>query len=405
MKKKYWLAGVLAMFLWQAKAQTPQDSLPTKVNKSNLDLVYNHYLQDGNNSAVTGGIGTEKLVVYAPSISYKRTKGTNEIAFQGGVDLISSASTDNIDFVVSSASSFDARFYLNGNYSKTLPAQNLILSGGLSTSGESDYLSWGAKIGIAKDFPEKLRSYEITFQTFQDDLRWGRRLTKWDSLQLIYPSELRKQKWYDGYRRSSYNLKLGLTQVLNKRHVLGIFPELAYQHGVLATPFHRVYFEDSVVSVEQLPDTRWKGTLALQLNSFLGGRVILKNTLQGYTDSFGIRGWTAENETVIKLNPEVSLMPNVRFYTQTGSRYFAPYRVHNQRSTFHTSDYDLAPLQTYQVGFGIKYAPFKALAKSWVFNTGLFRYSFMYRSNGLTAHTFSLTFQTEWAHKKKVKKK
>ena len=94
-----------------AKAQTIKDTVQRKVNRTDIELVYKHYLQDGNNSAVTGGIGTEKLMVYGPELSLKSEFKKNTISLNLGTDIISSASTDKIDFVVSSASKVDKRTY------------------------------------------------------------------------------------------------------------------------------------------------------------------------------------------------------------------------------------------------------------------------------------------------------
>jgi len=48
-------------------------------NKTEIEILYNHYLQDGSHSAVTGGIGTEKLRVYGPSARFKRTFSKNSL--------------------------------------------------------------------------------------------------------------------------------------------------------------------------------------------------------------------------------------------------------------------------------------------------------------------------------------
>src|SRR5207344_9873 len=104
MKKKYLVFGSLALLHLTAKTQPPGDSTTIKPRSSEIELVYNHYLQNGNHSAVTGGTGTEKLTVYGPAIRILRSSGKNVYEFNVGADIISSASTDNIDFVISSAS-------------------------------------------------------------------------------------------------------------------------------------------------------------------------------------------------------------------------------------------------------------------------------------------------------------
>jgi hypothetical protein len=397
MKRKYLIIGGLVFSHFFALAQVPQDTVPGRISKTEIELVYSHYLQDGNNSAVTGGIGTEKLTVYGPALTIKKSFGNNSVALNLGADIITSASTDNIDTIMSSASRKDVRSFINATYEHKFEKQNLALYGGLGFSIESDYFSIGSKLGLVKEDKKKLRSYSVQIQIYNDDLRWGRLNADYHRpVKLIYPVELRYQEWYSDYRRNSYNLKLGYTQILNRRNIIGLFPEITYQEGLLATPFHRIYFSDGTEAVEQLPGVRWKGALGLRLNSFVGGRIILKNCINSYVDNFGIVAFSVENETALKLRHYLTLLPNVRFYAQTDSPYFAPYGMQKSSEKFYTSDFDLAEIQTYNAGIGLKYDPFKYLNKRIMLRGMVFRYNFLYRSNNLTAHIFSLALQAEF---------
>jgi hypothetical protein len=403
MKKLYVTVAYLLLFGWAGKAQTQPDSLP-KVRKTTLDIVYGHYFQNGNNSAVTGGVGTEELMVYGPNLTVKHTRNKVAFSLNSGIDLISSASTDKIDFVVSSASSRDFRAYFNGTAEVQIPKQNLTIYGGGGISFESDYWANIGKIGFVKENKNKLTTYSGQFQVSADDLRWGRfRYDRADTKKLIYPKELRTREWYDTYRRASYQLKLSLTQVLNQRNIIGIFPELAYQKGLLATPFHRVYFNDNSLRVENLPAERWKSALAVRWNTFVGGNWVLKNTIDAYRDNWGIVGIAFENETSLKLKNEVMLLANARFYTQSSSPYFNAYQRHLPTESFYTSDFDLSRFELYQIGTGIKFKPYRYWSKKMVFNFLIFRYNFMYRSNGLQAHILSLSMQMDYWHKSKKK--
>ena len=122
MKKKIIIVSSLSFLQFFAHAQQVKDSAIQKINKTAIELVYNHYLQDGNNSAVTGGVGTEELTVYGPSINIKNTYSKSNLSFNLGADIISSASTDNIDFVVSSASAKDARVFFEHHLWKAISA-------------------------------------------------------------------------------------------------------------------------------------------------------------------------------------------------------------------------------------------------------------------------------------------
>lgn len=399
MIKRYVIIGALIFAAYHLRSQEP-DSIFKKstLNKTEIDFLYNQYIQDGDNSAVTGGRGTEKLTVYAPGIVLTKTfRERNTIVLKGGADIISSASTDNIDFDVSSASILDTRTYANVNYAQQLKKKEIIISGGTGFSIESDYFSLPLNVGITFAGKNEMRTYSLNVQTFIDDLRWGRLDPDYKRPEkLIYPEELRYKNWFDIHNRYSYNLKLGLTQVINKRNLLGIYPEIAYQQGLLATPFHRVYFSNGDLKVENLPRQRLKGGLGIKLNSFLGGRTILMNELDFYIDDFGILGFSIANETAIKLNSMISFAPFLRVYIQKASKYFAPYQAHSIEQNFYTSDYDLSGFNTYKAGINFRYAPFKYSGKKMALNELQLRYSFLFRTNNLRAHIISLFINTSF---------
>ena len=180
-----------------------------------------------------------------------------------------------------------------------------------------------------------MRSYSFGFSSAFDDLRWGRGNKEYRRpVTLIYPSELRYKQWYDTYKRDSYDLKFGFTQVLSKKVLFGIFPEVIIQKGLLATPFHRVYFNDNSLRVENLPKKRIKFPLALKLNAFLGTRFILKNQYSFYIDNFGIIANAIETEGSLKINPQVTISSFFRFYHQSASKYFKPYKEHSPNETY-----------------------------------------------------------------------
>jgi hypothetical protein len=406
MKRNFLLSAYLAFCLLTAKAQKRDTAFKKeKINKIDIEVMYGHYLQDGNNSAVTGGIGTEKLTVYSPNAKIKKTwHNQRSLALNGGADIITSASTDNIDFVRSSASLIDARTYANLTYASPVKGKNLAWSMGTGFSVESDYSSLPVNMGLVWKDKHKLKTLSVDLQMFFDDLRWGRLNANYHRpVKLIYPQEVRDVDWFKVKTRQSYNLKLAFTQVINRRNIIGVFPTLSMQHGLLATPFHRVYFIDMAdPKVENLPGRRLKASLGLKLNSFIGGRTILRNLVDAYTDDFGIKGLAFENETSVKLNAIWTLTPFARIYFQKGSRYFAAYKMHSQDEVYYTSDYDLSDFTTYKAGLGLRFAPFRQMGKNNVFNEWTLRYAYLYRTNGLSAHMITCVLNmTHQAGKKK----
>jgi hypothetical protein len=390
MKKRAVLISSICCSLYFAPAQ-PRDSTSFRVSETEVELLYNHYLQDGNRSAITGGQGSEKLTVYGPALKVKHHWGRNTVSGTIGSDVITSVSTDRIDFVMSSVSLHDARSYGQAQYAREVGSSGLTLSAGMGASIESDYFSLQPALGVQRSSADGMREASARLQLFQDDLRWGRLdQGEWRPQYLIYPAELRGENWYPTFRRQSWLLNLGYRQVVSRRDIVGIFAVLGHQRGLLATPFHRVYFTDGRVAVEQLPQQRQKVGLSLKWSRFVKGRWVVKSTVDGYGDSFGILALSGEVIGSLKLRPKWTLRSSLRGYAQQGADFYAPYAMHDPEASWYTSDPDLSGFQSIQVGLGGSYRPDRAWGKRNLWQELSLRYRFYYRSNGLTAHMMSL---------------
>jgi len=362
--------------------------------------VYSHYLQNGNHSAVTGGIGTEKLTVYSPEFIYThQSDSLSRFTINTGVDVISSASTDNIDFIMSSASKVDGHSYLNLSYSHRRKNRPLTIGGTIYTAIESDYTSAGLGMNLQHVSVDQSRIYTAELDMFFDDLRWGR-LSAQDNLKLIYPQELRYKEWFDIHRRRSYNLNTSIQQTIDKRTLLAIFPGVSYQNGLLSTSFHRVFFKDSAETVENLPTHRWKVPLGVQLNRFIADRYILRAYYRFYWDEWGIVAHTLELELPIKITPALIVSPSFRIYTQHAARYFKPYQQHEPTAQYYTSDYDLSSFNSYEPGLEAKFT-LAGKRPSAVFNNLLLRYSHYNRSDGLKANLMTMIVGLAYYREKK----
>ena len=174
--------------------------------------------------------------------------------------------------------------------------------------------------------------------------------------------------------------------------IAAIYPEIIYQHGLLATPFHRVYFLDQSLKVENLPKDRIRVPISLKFNYFAGNRSIIKPAIGFYTDNFGIVSTYIELEGVVKINPVLSLSAFAKGYHQSASMYFQVYGQHNPADTYYTSDYDLSKFSSIKTGVSIRWAPYKFMSKKSMFDALNFRYSFFMRTNQLKAHMFTLSF-------------
>jgi hypothetical protein len=366
------------------------------VSRTQIQVLFAYYTQDGDHSAITGGIGTEWLHVYSPAFTITHQPDSNRtLSLNGGIDIITSASMNMISLMRSSASRVSDRFYLSPGYSYQLPKTRTRLSVNTGFSLESAYLSFPAGLSVTHTNPSGSRQISASLQCYFDDLRFGR-LSDTYPLTLVYPIELRDTSWFSIYRRYSYNLDLALYQVIDAKVQFALFPEVVLQKGLLSTPYHRVYFDDGHTErVENLPTERWKFPIGAQLNYFAGRRVIIRSYYRYYHDNWGIIAHTFQFEVPVKITPTLTLSPYVRFHTQTAAWYFHPYKKSSTRDKFYTSNYELSALNTYKTGLSARYAPQNPLSHHYFFDALTLRYSYYKRSDGLYAHILSLLLELE----------
>lgn len=364
-----------------------------KLKESDIELLLSYYTQDGIHSAVTGGEGTEFLQVYSAQVNYSQAVDQRKTyTFHLGTDLISSASTDRIDFVMSSASRKDLHTTLALGYAQKLKNANREVGGGLMFSLESDYASIGGELWGSHISSDKTLEITAGLQAFFDDLRWGRLKKPYivEAQTLVYPQELRGINWYNTHNRYSYNFTMSIRKDLNKKMSLNLYPAYTYQEGLLATPFHRIYFVDVLdIRVENLPQKRNQLAMGVQLNSFVSKRMVLRTLYQYYTDDFGLSSNLLKLEIPVKISPKWSISPFVRYLNQQGSRYFKPYKEHHSSSVFYTSDYDLSTFWSANMGINLNLTRSTSYTHKYRPAGLAFRYSYYHRSDGLYAHIFS----------------
>jgi hypothetical protein len=271
---------------------------------------------------------------------------------------------------------------------------------------ESDYLSFGLGAWMSYTDKKNTNRFNFSFQSYFDDLRWGRLNPNFRRpVTLVYPAELRDTAWFDIYMRYSYTFAFEYQHDINQRLAISIAPGFALQKGLLSTPFHRVYFSGHEKAVvENLPRSRTKFYLGIELNWFVGKRLVLNPYYRFYVDDFGILANTFSLDAPIKISLRWSLVPFGRIYFQTASKYFNPFEENLATAEFYTSDYDLSKFNSYKIGLGLSYSPF-----AWMGSTnGQFkevsvRYSYYWRTDGLYAHIISTFFDFGFHRIKEVK--
>ncbi|WP_309641098.1 DUF3570 domain-containing protein [Flavobacterium sp.] len=390
--KRILITGLALLGLFQAYSQsTPTDSTGYKSRKLKLDeinLVSSYYKQDGDKSAVTGGIGTEKLTdisntIDVKLIKYSKSGKKQTLDVEVGIDRYTSASSDRIDMQAnSSASSEDVRFYPSLSYTIENEAKGNTLGVGLSSSTEFDYQSFGANTSYSKKTKDRNGEFTAKFQAFLDQVK------------IIKPVELRNPgEGYGTENRNTFAASLSYSQIVNQNFQIMFLADVITQQGYLSLPFHRVYFNDGTVHQENLPDTRLKIPLAVRTSYFLGDNVIIRAYYRYYTDDWKLTSHTANLEVPVKLSPFFSLSPFYRYYTQSDIKYFKGYKEHTAAEEFYTSNYDLSQFNSSFLGMGMKFTPLKGVLGIKHFHTLEMRYGHYTKTTNMVSDIVSINIK------------
>jgi hypothetical protein len=394
--KRIFITGLALLGLFQAYSQTtPTDSTTYKSQKLKIDeinLVSSYYKQDGDNSAVTGGVGTEELTDIANTIDvklirYNKAGKKQTFDVEVGIDRYTSASSDRIDLKAnSSASSEDVRFYPSLSYMVENEEKGTTLGVGVSSSTEYDYQSFGGNVSYSKKTKDRSGEFTAKFQAFLDQVK------------MIKPVELRGGSGGSGTEaRNTFAASLSYSQIINQNFQIMFLADVITQQGYLSLPFHRVYFNDSTGETdsnqESLPDTRLKIPLAIRASYFLGDNVIIRAYYRYYTDDWKLTSHTANIEIPVKLSPFFSLSPFYRYYTQSAIKYFKGYKEHDGTEEFYTSNYDVSQFNSNFLGMGLKFSPLKGVLGMKHFHTLEMRYGHYTRSTNMVSNIVSINIK------------
>lgn len=392
---------ILIWVLNYAQAQdTPQAYKKRVLETTEVDFLTSYYTQDGENGAVSGGIGTEELTDVTGTVVISIPMNDDDVlTIDTGISAYTSASSSNVNpfdgnaranaFIASSgASQSDTWVNLTGSYSHSSEDRNDILSAKVSVSSEYDYFSLGFGGSYSKLFNEKNTELSINVNVYLDS--WNAiypielRPFGTNGIDSFRPSEITGNTNYnpifsefDSEGRNSYSLGFGFSQILHK-NVQGLLSlDIVRQQGLLSTPFQRIYFSDVADSfvedfhladdIERLPNSRFKVALGGRLNWYLNEIITLRTYYRYYFDDWGINSHTASIEIPVKLTDRFTVYPSYRFYNQSAADYFAPYEVHLSTSEFYTSDYDLSEYTANQFGLGATYTDIFTKLHIWEF--------------------------------------
>lgn len=346
-------------------ATDSSDYKKRKIHVDEVDFVTSYYNQDGDHSAVTGGIGTEAVTDVANSLTLNlvwlnKASNKNTLSVGLGFDYHTAASQAYVS-KTGASSPTGTRIYPSVDWTIENAKKGNSFGLGAYYSGEFNYQSRGLDAHFSQKTADKSGEFSVQLQGYFDEVT------------LIYPSEFEPASDvttngygdgqgfghhnYGSSPRTTLSAAFSYSQQINERLQIMFLSDLVTQHGFLSLPFHRVYFNNGKDTIERLPSSRFKLPLGVRLNYFLGDNIILRTYYRYYTDNWGIRSNTAGIEVPYKITPFFSISPFYRFYNQSASKYFSPYEQAAPTEQYFTSNYEYAKFESSFFGVGIRLAP------------------------------------------------
>ena len=320
-----------------------------------IDFLSSYYRQEGDNSAVTGGEGTEELKDYASKIKiFIPLKKDRSLNINSGISYFTSASSDNINpNTISSASARDVHVDFNATITRTFEEKGFDYNVKLGIGHEAHFASFNAGFGGSKTIDKWQGRIGFSGHFYYDV--WG----QYYELSKLYPNDYTGNDQLDTDKRYAAQLGISYQQIFNKKLQGSISVEAINQFGLLSIPFHRIYFmDDDDIDLERLPDYKIRIPVAARLSYYVSDVFILRPFYRFYWDNFGLKGHTAAMEIPIRIHRFFSVYPQYRIHYQYGHEYFAPKGQHSVNDIYYTSDYDVSDLTTHYFSCAIKWTPY-----------------------------------------------
>jgi len=369
MQLRFLLIGLLMPLSLLAQTYRP-------LEEKEVNILFDYYQQDGNHSPVTGGLGTEKLDCIAPLMTVNVPfDSVHNINVSFGIDYYSSASCNNIDRYltsasksdfVSSASAQDVRSHGDISYTRKLKNRRSSIGSIIGFSKEFDVTSISGGLNYTRTSKDGNREFALKGSLYYDNwlLIFPGELRKADVPNFIDPTSGNIIGWgdsedrngvssnqgntsnlnegYDSDQRYTTTFTASYAQVLTRKLQMFVTTDVVFQNGILWTPFHRVYFDDVTTKILPTPENYWsryvnheylpnhkiKIPVGLRLNYYLTDWATIRLFYRYYWDDFDMTSNTVSLEVPLKVNSWLTISPMYRYYQQTACKYFRPFGEH-----------------------------------------------------------------------------
>jgi hypothetical protein len=304
----------------------PLDAAAAVLADDRADLMYHYY--DGGGVTIDG-----------PSLLVRK-KFAEKYAVDASyyVDMVSSASID----VITTASPYKEERTQYGVGFEYLRGK-VTYTANFSNSSENDYNADTASLAISQDMFGDLTTVSLYFTRGWDDVTRRGDAT-----------------FADKVDRRIYGVDV--SQIATKNLILGLSFETITEEGFLNNPYRQVRFVDPDAALgysyeaERYPRTRTGNALAIRGRWYLPYRAAIEGDYRFYTDTWDIRGHTAEVSYMHPLDDEWTFDVHYRFYTQNSADFYSDLFPRENFQNFLARDKELASMTSNTLGFGVAYA-------------------------------------------------
>ena len=258
----------------------------------------------------------------------------------------------------------DTRVQLTGQWTQPLTELYTWSVGG-NFSKEYDYLSASINSNIARDFNKKNTTVSAGVSLAFDQIKpEGGIPNAFNAMTIGDVDSASFESAFDATRKegsdnkSTVDLLLGLTQVINRNMLVQLNYSYSASSGYMTDPFKVL----SVVNpqgmsqeylYENRPDSRKKHAFFGQVKYHFDTS-ILDTSYRYMTDDWEIDSHTVDTKYVIPLSNGHTIEPHFRFYTQTAAEFYKPFLLEGQTlPEFASADYRIGEMDA--MTFGIKY--------------------------------------------------
>ncbi|GHE77277.1 DUF3570 domain-containing protein [Thalassotalea profundi] len=255
----------------------------------------------------------------------------------------------------------DTRLQLTGQWTQPLTERDIWSIGG-NLSKEYDYFSAAINSNIARDFNKKNTTVSagVSFAFDQIDPEGGipnafHTMLIGDVDSSNFASDFDATRKESGDDKTTVDLLLGLTQVINRNMLVQLNYSYSASSGYMTDPFKVLSVVDQqgisqTYLYENRPDSRKKHAFFGQVKYHFD-TTILDTSYRYMMDDWEIDSHTVDTKYIIPLANGHTIEPHFRFYTQTAAEFYKPFLLEGQViPQFASADYRIGEMDAMTIG-------------------------------------------------------